>query len=77
MFRKLLTRNLFAIPEKKEGDKAVHTKADILNLISSDASSVQRIGWTFTNVWILLGPSGLWGLSTLILTCPSGMKGYH
>lgn len=21
-------------------------------------------------VWILLGPSGLWGLSTLILTCP-------
>ncbi|KIR56525.1 ABC transporter ABCC.6 [Cryptococcus gattii Ru294] len=81
---KLLTRNLFAIPEKKEGDKAVHTKADILNLISSDASSVQRVGWTFTNlfrsavemalgcsyVWILLGPSGLWGLSTLILTCP-------
>ncbi|ADV22353.1 ABC transporter ABCC.6, putative [Cryptococcus gattii WM276] len=81
---KLLTRNLFAIPEKKEGDKAVHTKADILNLISSDASSVQRVGWTFTNlfrsavemglgcsyVWILLGPSGLCGLSTLILTCP-------
>ncbi|OXH51675.1 ABC transporter ABCC.6 [Cryptococcus neoformans] len=85
LYQKLLTRNLFAIPEKKEGDKAVHTKADILNLISSDASSVQRIGWTFTNlfrsavemalgcsyVWILLGPSGLWGLSTLILTCPS------
>ncbi|KAE8542368.1 hypothetical protein D1P53_001144 [Cryptococcus gattii VGV] len=84
LYQKLLTRNLFAIPEKKEGDKAVHTKADILNLISSDASSVQRVGWTFTNlfrsavemalgcsyVWILLGPSGLWGLSTLILTCP-------
>ncbi|KGB78045.2 ABC transporter ABCC.6 [Cryptococcus deuterogattii R265] len=84
LYQKLLTRNLFAIPGKKEGDKAVHTKADILNLISSDASSVQRVGWTFTNlfrsavemalgcsyVWILLGPSGIWGLSTLILTCP-------
>ncbi|TYJ54700.1 hypothetical protein B9479_004639 [Cryptococcus floricola] len=84
LYQKLLTRNLFASHEKKEGDKSVHTKADILNLISSDASSVQRIGWTFTGifrslvemclgcsyVWLLLGPSGLWGLATLIITCP-------
>ncbi|WVQ75089.1 hypothetical protein IAR50_004698 [Cryptococcus sp. DSM 104548] len=84
LYQKLLTRNLFASHEKKEGKKSVHTKADILNLISSDASSVQRIGWTFTGlfrslvemclgcsyVWVLLGPSGLWGLATLIITCP-------
>ncbi|OCF35103.1 ABC transporter ABCC.6 [Kwoniella heveanensis BCC8398] len=81
---KVLSRNLYATAEKEGGKKAVQSKAEILNLISSDASSVQRIGWTFTEllraalelvlgstyVWILLGPSGMWGLLTLLITCP-------
>ncbi|WVQ96554.1 hypothetical protein IAU59_003659 [Kwoniella sp. CBS 9459] len=84
MFSKVLSRNLFATAEKGDGKKAVQSKAEILNLISSDASSVQRIGWTFTEllraalelilgctyVWFLLGPSGMWGLVTLLFTCP-------
>ncbi|WWC95346.1 hypothetical protein V866_002208 [Kwoniella sp. B9012] len=84
LFQKVLTRNLFAASEKEDGEKVVHTKADILNLISSDASSVQRIGWTGSElfrallelalgcgyIWMLLGTSGMWGFATLIFTCP-------
>ncbi|WRT69478.1 uncharacterized protein IL334_006464 [Kwoniella shivajii] len=84
MFQKVLTRNLYARAEKGDGEKAVQTKADILNLISSDAVSVQRIGWTGSElfrallelllggayIWLLLGPSGMWGFATLIFTCP-------
>jgi hypothetical protein len=71
IFRKIMTRNCYATPEapKKGTDKTVHTKADILNLISSDTSALSRIGWTGINlfraivelflgcsyVWILLG----------------------
>nr|XP_019043278.1 ABC transporter ABCC.6 [Kwoniella bestiolae CBS 10118]OCF22208.1 ABC transporter ABCC.6 [Kwoniella bestiolae CBS 10118] len=81
---KVLTRNLFAASEKQGGEKVVQSKADILNLISSDATSVQRIGWTGSElfravlelglgcayIWVLLGPSGMWGFATLIFTCP-------
>ncbi|WVN87012.1 uncharacterized protein L203_102188 [Cryptococcus depauperatus CBS 7841] len=84
LYQKLFTRNLFAAPEKGNDNKAVHTKADILNLISSDTTSVSGVGWVATEilrslteailgctyVWILLGPSSIWGLSTLLLTCP-------
>ena len=62
----------------------MHTKADILNLISSDASAVSRLGWTAIGlvnkcielalgcsyIWILLGPSGFYGLATLAVTFP-------
>nr|XP_019009148.1 ABC transporter ABCC.6 [Kwoniella pini CBS 10737]OCF47929.1 ABC transporter ABCC.6 [Kwoniella pini CBS 10737] len=84
LFQKVLTRNLFASNEKEDGGKAVQTKADILNLISTDAASVQAIGWTVSElfrailelacgciyIWMLLGPSGMWGFATLIFTCP-------
>ncbi len=69
--RKVLTRNAFATPEKplKGKEKIVHTKVDILNLISSDTAALSRIGWTSVSlirafvelflgcsyVWILLG----------------------
>jgi hypothetical protein len=65
-----LTRNTFANPKKIAGsNKAVQTKADILNLISSDTTAVSRIGIDFVQffcgflelalggsyVWLLLG----------------------
>ena len=69
--RKILTRNAYSTPEKpqKSDEKTVHTKADILNLISSDTAALARIGWTFVGllracvelflgmayVWVLLG----------------------
>ncbi|WWC65637.1 uncharacterized protein I303_108257 [Kwoniella dejecticola CBS 10117] len=84
LFQKVLTRNLFASNDKEDGTNAVQTKADILNLISSDAAAVQKIGWTFSElfrailelavgcvyIWVLLGPSGMWGFATFIFTCP-------
>ena len=102
----MLTRNTFATPHTavKGKDRKVYTKADILNLISSDTASLSQIGLFFVRflriafelflgcsyVWILLGepctgvfsrsirhhplicagPSGFYGLATLILTLP-------
>ncbi|WWC93054.1 uncharacterized protein L201_008018 [Kwoniella dendrophila CBS 6074] len=84
LFQKVLTRNLFAATDRKDGSKTVQSKADILNLISSDATSIEKIGWTVTElmratielalgcayIWLLLGKSGMWGFATLIFTCP-------
>ena len=97
--RKLLTRNIFA-PQETAGTSGQQNRADILNLISSDALALSRIGVRVvilfctqiemavgcSYIWFLLGqqihrqrllmadmligPSGLWGLATLILTCP-------
>ena len=86
MCRKLLTRNLFATPEQsrhREG-RPVYSRADILNLISTDSRAIGQLGWTFVGlayslielllgcsyVWYLLGPSGFIGLSTLLFTFP-------
>jgi hypothetical protein len=73
LYQKVLTRSLFYTPPKdtKTKEMAAHTKADILNLISTDASAVAKIGWKFiaifrsqlemllgcTYVWFLLGKS--------------------
>ncbi|ORX37959.1 P-loop containing nucleoside triphosphate hydrolase protein [Kockovaella imperatae] len=86
LYQKLLTRNTYASPSPTLDSKikSVHKKADILNLISSDSSALARLGWTVARmikfqvemvigclfVWYLLGPSGLWGLLTLLLTYP-------
>ena len=75
MYRKVLTRSAYASPEhaKKDKSKAVKTKADILNLISSDSTALSNIGWTLLElirsqtemvigclyVWYLLGTSSL------------------
>jgi hypothetical protein len=67
--RKLLTRNTFDQPHEqgKSKVKAVVSKADILNLISSDVTSLGRIGFTFSNliscqVEIILGGFYVWFL---------------
>ncbi|EIW71721.1 hypothetical protein TREMEDRAFT_67926 [Tremella mesenterica DSM 1558] len=86
LYQKLLTRNtLAAAPVDPKGkEKIATTKADILNLISSDSSRLASLGWTFVStletclemflgcfyVWMLLGMSGLWGLSTIVVTLP-------
>jgi hypothetical protein len=105
--RKILTRNAFANPEStNRTSQTATTKADILNLISSDTTAVSNIGIAFIHIvrsfvdlflgcayiWLLLGksfaqtvvlynywgigirlatgPSGFYGLATLILTLP-------
>ncbi|WVR08252.1 hypothetical protein IAU60_005299 [Kwoniella sp. DSM 27419] len=81
---KVLSRSVFAISSDATKDNPAQTKAHILNLISSDAMAVKSVGISLlslltglcemvlgcTYVWMLLGPSGIWGLSTLLLTCP-------
>jgi hypothetical protein len=68
--RKLLTRNTYADPTftvkgKAKGIK--HTKADILNLISSDAVSLAKIGLFFPKIFrclveTMLGCAFVWYL---------------
>lgn len=66
-YRKVLTRNAYSSPEKTERSdtKTVHTKADILNLISSDTTALARVGWTFISLFkacieLFLGMSYVW-----------------
>lgn len=67
----MLTRNAYALPPTAQTgkDKKVYSKADILNLISSDTSALAQIGFVFVRffrlalelflgcsfVWLLLG----------------------
>ncbi|KAK4686657.1 hypothetical protein P7C73_g3466, partial [Tremellales sp. Uapishka_1] len=83
LFQKLLTRNVLATP-RSENAKVAHTKADILNLISSDTTSAAELVISVVSllrnqmevflgvayVWVLLGPSGLWALSSIAVTFP-------
>ena len=67
--RKLLTRNSYATPKTTTDSKVKvsQSKADILNLISSDSTALARIGWTFIGLWsaqleLVLGASYVWYL---------------
>ena len=82
--RKLLTRNTFAVPQGTGSgkDKIAHTRADILNLISSDTSALSEVAFTVislfraqiemligcTYVWYLLGEPVCMTLQGLLLT---------
>jgi len=67
--RKTLTRNSFAIPEVDEQHSylAVHKRAEILNLISSDAETIGNIAFSVSGVvthttFLLMGCLYIWNL---------------
>ncbi|KAL7420090.1 hypothetical protein Q5752_005055 [Cryptotrichosporon argae] len=94
LFQKLLTRNTLATPDDDDDNtqagnkgiksKVVHSKADLLNLISVDALRLATMPFDLvdlafnqlqmlcgcTYVWFLLGWSGAAGLATVALIYP-------
>lgn len=54
-YRKLLTRNVFAMPEKDlKGESKALTKPDILNLVSSDVGQLANFVWTVSSIQELI-----------------------